>query len=55
MAMSSSACAMFCPPASAISGPGSIAALLVSAEVPISSSDSSGMPGLMSTNLGEAQ
>jgi transposase len=47
MAMSSSTCAMRCPPASAISAPGLIAALRASANVRISSSDSSGMPDLM--------
>ena len=42
-------------PASATSAPGSIAALLASANGPISFSDSSGMPGFMSTNVGEPQ
>ncbi len=52
---SNSTYAMLRPPASATSEPKSIVALRASADVRISSSDSSGMQGSMSTNFGEAQ
>ena len=51
MAMSSSTCAMLCPPASATSMPESMMALFSSAGVLISSSHSSGNAGLNGNRL----
>jgi hypothetical protein len=53
--MSSRICARLSLPVSAISALESIAALLASADVLLSSADSSGMPGSMSTKFGEPQ